>query len=58
MPPTTHTSSLPSNVPGAEDVGQLTIVQGGFGAAFDLGELYGEAMQEDTPDDGIMEEDG
>ncbi|KAF8519467.1 P-loop containing nucleoside triphosphate hydrolase protein [Hysterangium stoloniferum] len=62
VPPTVHPSSLPSNVPGAENVGEATIVQGGFGAAFDLGALYGEAMQQDSEvaeeEDGAMQEDG
>jgi len=62
IPLNIHPSSLPSNAPGAENVGEATIVQGGFGAAFDLGELYGEAMQQDSEvveeDDGDMQEDG
>ncbi|GJJ09410.1 hypothetical protein Clacol_003632 [Clathrus columnatus] len=55
VPPSVHPSSLPSALPGAEDVGQLTIVQGGFGTAFDLDQLCGEAMHDDTADDNIME---
>ena len=62
IPPVVHPSSLPSNVPGAENVGEATIVQGGFGAAFSLGELYGDAtMQVEDEQDkngGAMDEDG
>lgn len=47
VPPVVHPSSLPSNAPGAENVGEAMIVKGGFSAAFNLGELYGEAMQQD-----------
>lgn len=60
VPPAVHPSSLPSDAPGAENVGAATFIQGGFGVAFDLGELFGEAMQQDeaASPDGGMEEDG
>lgn len=62
VPPVVHPSSLPSNVPGAENVGEARIVQGGFGEAFSLGELYGDAMMQVEEDQdghgGTMDEDG
>lgn len=62
IPPVVHVSSLPSNAPGAENVGDATIVQGGFSAPFSLGDLYGEPMQQDEDGknihDGPLDEDG
>jgi nuclear GTP-binding protein len=62
IPPVVHPSSLPSTAPGAENVGEATIVQGGFSAAFSLGDLYGEAMQQNGDEqnvhEGPMDEDG
>lgn len=53
---------MPSNAPGAENVGEASIVQGGFAPAFDLGGLYEQAMQQDEDmlqsSDGAMDEDG
>ncbi|KAF8516501.1 P-loop containing nucleoside triphosphate hydrolase protein [Gautieria morchelliformis] len=56
VPPLVHPSSLPSNAPGAENVGEAAIVQGGLGEAFTLEGLYGQAMLQNQ--DGAMDEDG
>lgn len=54
-PPAIHASQMPSAAPGAENVGEMKIVNA-WKPAFDLGDLYGGADKV-TFDDGMQEDE-
>jgi nuclear GTP-binding protein len=54
-PPAIHPSQMPSAAPGAENVGEMKVVNA-WKPAFDLGDLYGGADRV-TLDDGMQEDE-